>query len=80
MEMRARLRPDGRHGSKGSWVDRSCSEANAPLRSSRASMAARSFARSVVGMRNLIAAQAVQRACPEERITVTTEFWHSSQS
>jgi hypothetical protein len=43
-------------------------------------MAARSFARSVVGMRNLIAAQAVQRDWPEERITVTTEFWHSSQS
>jgi hypothetical protein len=32
-------------------------------------MAARSLARSVVGMRNLIAAQAVQRAWPEERIT-----------
>jgi hypothetical protein len=37
-------------------------------------MAARSSARSMVGMRNLIAAQAVQSAWPEERITVTTEF------
>jgi hypothetical protein len=43
-------------------------------------MAARSFARSVVGMRNRIAAQAVQRASPEERIIVTAEFWQSSQS
>jgi hypothetical protein len=34
-EMRAQLRPDGRHGSKGPWVGRSYSEANAPLRSSR---------------------------------------------
>jgi hypothetical protein len=43
-------------------------------------MAARSFARLVVGMRKLIAAQAVQRAWPEERITVTSEAWHSSQT